>query len=43
LGLNQSKKEKLAEVSDMRSKVISAIPLAVFAAFVMGWGYSRTV
>jgi Cu2+-exporting ATPase/Cu+-exporting ATPase len=37
LGLNQSKKEKLAEVSDMRSKVISAIPLAVFAAFVMGW------
>jgi len=37
LGLNQSKKEKLAEVSDMRTKVLSAIPLAVFAAFVMGW------
>lgn len=37
LGLNQSKKEKLAEVSDMQTKVLSAIPLAVFAAFVMGW------
>ena len=37
LGINQSKKEKLAEVADMQSKVISAIPLAIFAAFVMGW------
>lgn len=37
LGLNQSKKEKLAEVADMRSKVLSAISLAIFAAFVMGW------
>ncbi|MBP7846005.1 MAG: copper-translocating P-type ATPase [Candidatus Pacebacteria bacterium] len=37
LGLNQSKKEKLAEVADMRSKVISAIPLAIFSFFVMGW------
>lgn len=37
LGLNQSKKEKLAEVADMRSKVLSAIPLAIFAALVMGW------
>ncbi|TSD06225.1 MAG: Cu2+-exporting ATPase [Parcubacteria group bacterium Greene0714_7] len=37
LGLNQSKKEKLAEVADMRTKVLSAIPIAVFAAFVMGW------
>ena len=37
LGLSQSKKEKLAEVADMRSKVFSAIPLAIFAAFVMGW------
>src|SRR3990167_6043354 len=36
LGLNQSKKEKLAEVADMRTKVFSAIPLAIFAAFVMG-------
>lgn len=37
LGLTQSKKEKLAEVRDMRIKVISAIPLAIFAALVMGW------
>ena len=37
LGLNHSKKEKLSEVTDMRSKVISAIPIALFAAFVMGW------
>ncbi len=37
LGLNQSKKEKFAEVSDMRAKVFSAVPIAIFAAFVMGW------
>lgn len=37
LGLNQSKKEKLAEVADMRNKVLSALPLSVIAAFVMGW------
>lgn len=37
LGLNQSKKEKLAEVADMRTKVLSAVPIAFFAAFVMGW------
>lgn len=37
LGLNQSKKEKLAEISDMRVKVLSAIPIAIFAGFVMGW------
>ena len=37
LGTNQSKKEKLTEVADMRTKVLSAIPLAIFAAFVMGW------
>ena len=37
LGLNQTKKEKLAEVADMRTKVLSAIPIAIFGAFVMGW------
>ena len=37
LGLNQSKKEKLAEVADMRVKVLSAMPIAIFAAFIMGW------
>lgn len=37
LGLNQSKKEKLAEVADMRTKLISAIPLTVISIFIMGW------
>ena len=37
LGFNQSKKEKLAEVADMRSKVISAIPLAIISVFIMAW------
>lgn len=37
LGLNQSKKEKLAEIADMRTKVLSVIPLAIFSIFVMGW------
>lgn len=34
---NQSKKEKLAEAALMRTKVLSAIPLAIFAALVMAW------
>lgn len=37
LGLNQSKKEKLAEVKSMRALVISALPLAIFSIFVMSW------
>ena len=37
LGLNQSKKEKLAELADMRNKVLVAIPLAVISGIVMGW------
>jgi Cu2+-exporting ATPase/Cu+-exporting ATPase len=37
LGLTQTKKEKLAEVAGMRTKVISAIPLAVISIFVMAW------
>ncbi|MEK7612929.1 MAG: heavy metal translocating P-type ATPase [Patescibacteria group bacterium] len=37
LGLNQSKQEKLAEVQSMRTKVLSAIPLAIFSAVVMIW------
>src|SRR3989344_7762524 len=37
LGLNQSKEEKLAELADMKWKVISAIPLTMFSAFVLGW------
>ncbi len=37
LGLNQSKKEKLAELADMRSKIISVIPITIFSIFVMIW------
>ena len=37
LGINQNKKEKLAEVARMRTMVLSAIPLAIFSFFVMGW------
>src|SRR3989339_309546 len=37
LGINQSKKEKLAEIKDMKIKLMSAIPLAVISIFVMGW------
>src|ERR1035437_10759835 len=35
LGLNQSKKEKLAELKDMKIKVISATPLALISIFIM--------
>ncbi len=37
LGLNQSKKEKLTEIKEMRDKVCSVLPLAAFSIFVMGW------
>ncbi len=37
LGLNQSKQEKLAEIKDMKIKLMSAIPLAIISVFVMGW------
>ncbi|OGF90981.1 copper-translocating P-type ATPase [Candidatus Giovannonibacteria bacterium RIFCSPLOWO2_02_FULL_45_14] len=37
LGLNQSKAEKLKEIGEMRGKILSAIPLAAFSFFVMGW------
>ncbi len=37
LGLNQSKKEKLAEIADMKTKVVSALPLAVFSISLMIW------
>lgn len=36
-GINQSKKEKLSELADLKSKVTSVIPLALFSIFVMGW------
>lgn len=37
LGSNQSKREKLKELADMRTKVISVMPLAIFSIFVMTW------
>lgn len=37
LGINQSKKEKLVEIADMKSKIISAIPLLVISVVVMTW------
>jgi Cu2+-exporting ATPase/Cu+-exporting ATPase len=37
LGLSQSKAEKLAELKDMKIKVLSALPLAVFSIFIMTW------
>lgn len=36
-GLNQSKKEKLAEIADMKTKVLSALPLLIFSIVVMTW------
>lgn len=36
-GAGQNKNEKLAEIADMKTKVISIIPLALFSIFVMGW------
>ncbi len=37
LGLNQTKAEKLAELKDMKIKVLSALPLALFSIFIMAW------
>jgi hypothetical protein len=37
LGLSQSKKDKLAEVSAMKTQILIVLPLAFFAACVMGW------
>jgi len=37
LGLKQSKEDKLKELAEMRTKVLSAIPLTIFSIFIMGW------
>lgn len=37
IGLNQNKKEKLAELKEMKSKLMFAIPIAIFSVFVMTW------
>ena len=36
-GIGQSKKEKLTEIKEMKTKVLSAIPLAILSIFIMGW------
>lgn len=36
-GIGQSKAEKLKEIRDMKTKVMSALPLAALSAIVMGW------
>ena len=36
-GIDQSKQEKLAEVADMRIKVMAVMPLAVFSILLMTW------
>lgn len=36
-GIGQSKKEKLAEVAALRTKVVSVMPLAAFSIFLMAW------
>jgi Cu2+-exporting ATPase/Cu+-exporting ATPase len=37
LGINQSKQEKLAELLDMKNKIISIIPLAIISIVIMTW------
>lgn len=36
-GIGQSKQEKIAEVTEIRTKVLSVLPLAVFSIFLMIW------
>lgn len=37
LGLGQSKSDKLKEIKDMRTKIMTVLPIAVFSIFVMTW------
>lgn len=37
LGINQSKKDKLAEIQDMKTKLASVLPLTAISIFIMGW------
>ena len=38
--IDQLKNEKMVELAELRGKVISMIPLAIFSIFVMGWEIS---
>ncbi len=42
LGLNQTKQEKLAEIKEMRAKIIPAIALSIVSVFVMAWDILAT-
>ena len=42
-GIGQSKQEKLAEVVDMKMKIIMVMPLAAFSIFLMAWETLATV
>ncbi|MBI3305992.1 cation-translocating P-type ATPase, partial [Candidatus Nomurabacteria bacterium] len=37
LGLGQSKQEKLAEIKDMKIKLMSAVPLSIISALILSW------
>lgn len=37
IDLQQSKKEKLTEISEMKTKIMVAIPLALLSIVIMGW------
>lgn len=39
LGLNQSKKDKLSQISDLKSKVMALIPIAFVSILVMIWEF----
>lgn len=36
-GIGQSKKDKIAEIKDMKTKLLSVIPLTIISIFIMGW------
>src|SRR3989338_5198035 len=42
-GLGQSKGQKLAEVADMKMKIMMVMPLAAFSIFLMAWETSTAV
>lgn len=37
MGMNNSKNEKLVELKNMRTMLITVIPLAIISVFIMGW------
>ncbi|MCX6754180.1 MAG: heavy metal translocating P-type ATPase, partial [Candidatus Nomurabacteria bacterium] len=37
MGMNSSKNEKLAELKNMKTMIVTVIPLAIISVFIMGW------